>query len=124
MRKPRTTLQVREPTGTYRTQGMVEVQASSARNHFAELIAQVADGRVVAVKRHNQTIGVIVPAEEYERLRKATSGKLNLLTAQFDELVEQMQQPDFMPRARRALADMADQAPTPPARPKAAARHG
>lgn len=124
MRKPRTTLQVREPTGTYRSQGMVEVQASSARNHFAELIAQVAEGRVVAVKRHNQTIGVIVPAEEYERLRKATSGKLNLLTAQFDQLVEQMQQPDFMPRARRVLADMADQSPTPAARPKAAARHG
>lgn len=124
MRKPKSTLQVREPAGTYRTQGMVEVQASSARNHFAELIAQVAGGRVVAVKRHDQTIGVIVPAEEYERLRKATSGKLNLLTAQFDQLVERMQEPDFMPNARRALTEMADRAPSPPPRSRTPTRNG
>ena len=122
-RKPGNKLQVREPTGAYRARGMVEVTASDAKNHFGEVIAQVANGKVVAVKRHDQTVGVIVPAEEYERLRKATSGKLNLLTAQFDQLVDQMQQPDFMSRARRALADMAAEAPAPAARP-AASRHG
>lgn len=122
-RKPRSTLRVREPVGTYRTQGMVEVNASDAKNHFGEVIEQVANGKVVAVTRHNDTIGVIVPADEYERMRKAASGKLNLLTAQFDHLVEQMQQPDFMPKARRTLADMAEQAQTPTAR-KAPARNG
>ena len=124
IKKSRTTPRIREPTGAYRAHGMVEVNASDAKNHFGEVIAQVASGKVVAVKRHNQTIGVIVPADEYERMRKATSGKLNLLTAQFDQLVDQMQQPDFMPKARHALADMADQAPTPATRSKAAARHG
>ncbi|MGQ0587225.1 MAG: type II toxin-antitoxin system Phd/YefM family antitoxin [Gammaproteobacteria bacterium] len=123
-RKSRGTLQAREPAGTYRTQGMVEVSASTAKNHFGEVIAQVANGKVVAVKRHNETVGVIVPADEYQRMRRATSGKLNLLTAQFDQLVDRMQQPDFVPRARRALADMAEQAPAPVVRSKAAARHG
>lgn len=113
---------IREPAGAYRAQGLVEVNASDAKNHFGEVIAQVASGKVVAVKRHNQTVGVIVPVDEYERMRKATSGKLNLLTAQFDQLIEQMQQPDFMPKARRALADMANQTPT--ARSKAASRNG
>lgn len=103
---------------------MIEITSSAAKNHFGEVIEQVAGGQVVAVKRHNQTIGVIVPADEYERMRKATSGKLNLLTAQFDQLVEQMQQPDFMPKARRALADMAGQKPTPVPRSKGAARNG
>ena len=124
IKKSRATPRIREPAGAYRAKGMVEINSSAAKNHFGEVIAQVAGGQVVAVKRHNQTIGVIVPADEYERMRKATSGKLNLLTAQFDHLVEQMQQPDFVPRARRALADMADQAPTPAARSKTAARHG
>jgi prevent-host-death family protein len=116
-------LRLREPAGAYRAQGMVEVSASDAKNHFGEVIAQVADGKVVAVTRHNETIGVIVPPEEYDRMRKATSGKLNLLTAQFDQLVEQMQQPDFVPKARRVLAGMADQAPSP-APSKTPTRHG
>ena len=123
-RKSPTPPRIREPAGAYRTKGMVEINSSAAKNHFGQVIAQVEAGQIVAVKRHNQTIGVIVPADEYERMRKATSGKLNLLTAQFDQLVDQMQQPDFMPKARRALADMADQAPTPATRSKAAARHG
>lgn len=123
-RKSRSTLRIREPTGAYRPQGMVEVNATDAKNHFGELIAQVAHGKVVAVKRHDETVGVIVPADEYERMRKATSGKLNLLTAQFDQLADRMQQADFLPAARRAFADMAEQAPVPTARPKAGARHG
>lgn len=123
-RKSTTPPRIREPAGVYRTKGMVEITSSAAKNHFGEVIAQVAGGQVVAVKRHNQTIGVIVPADEYERMRKATSGRLNLLTAQFDQLVEQMQHPDFMPKARRALTDMAGQAPTPATRSKAAARRG
>jgi len=123
-RKPRTALRIREPAGAYRTQGMVEITASDAKNHFGEVIAQVATGKVVAVKRHNETVGVIVPAEEYERMRKASSGKLNLLTAQFDELVDQMQQPGFMDKARNALDAMAQQAPAPAGRKKTAARNG
>lgn len=123
-RKSRTPPSIREPAGAYRTRGMIEITSSAAKNHFGEVIEQVAGGQVVAVKRHNQTIGVIVPVDEYERMRKATSGKLNLLTAQFDQLVEQMQQPDFMPKARRALADLAGQAQTPAPRSKSAARNG
>lgn len=93
--------------------GIVEIDSSKAKSRFSKVVQHVKGGGIVAVKLHNEPVGMFVPMAEYDRLRQATTRKLDLLTGQFDELVRSMQQPDFAPRAHKAFADMAERAPLP-----------
>lgn len=105
-------------------EGLRNVNATSAKNNFGDLMLSVEGGQTVAISRHDETVGVLVPAGEYKRMKQATSRKLNLLTEEFDAMVAQMQAPGFAQTVQRVFSSMAAESPMPVAAAARAARHG
>lgn len=64
--------------------------ASALKNKFRAVTDQAAQG-AIAITRYNRPELVILSAAEYVHLTKAQRAPLDALTAQFDEMVAQMQ---------------------------------
>lgn len=64
--------------------------ASTVKNSFRDVAAQAIKG-AVAISRYSRPELVIMSAGEYVRLEKLRRAPLEVLTAQFDELVAKMQ---------------------------------
>ena len=65
------------------------VSASELKNNFGDVVRQ-ASREAVAVTRHRRPEFVLVPAAEYEELRRARQAPLEALTAEFDAMIAQM----------------------------------
>ena len=71
---------------------MSEVSASVLKNKFSEVIRLASIGPL-AVSRHKRREFVILPAEHYEELQQSRRAPLENLTAEFDQMVAQMNTP-------------------------------
>lgn len=82
--------------------------ATEAKNSLGAILDRVtAEGRV-AITRHDEVKAVLLSAREYETLIAARHDPLETLAAEFDDLLETMQQPS----ARQAGDALFDASPT------------
>lgn len=78
-------------------------KSTVAQNQFGAIMDFVEDGEPVVISRHDAMTAVMVPADEYRRLKETASRKLNLLTQEFDAMVARMQHSDFTSKMSRAF---------------------
>lgn len=83
--------------------GLRHFKSTEAQNKFGMIMDVVEDGEPVVISRHDERTAVMVPADEYRRLKEASGGKVNLLTAEFDAMFASMQRPDFVASMDRAF---------------------
>lgn len=69
-----------------------EVSASVLKNKFSEAVRLASRGPL-AVSRHKRREFVILTAEHYEELQQGRRAPLENLTAEFDQMVAQMNTP-------------------------------
>lgn len=67
--------------------------STEAQNGFGRMLDAVARGGTVLITKHNATQAVVMSVDRYEALTRAESPSLEALTAEFDALLEQMQEP-------------------------------
>jgi antitoxin Phd len=71
---------------------MSAVSASVLKNKFSEVVRLASSGPL-AVSRHKRREFVILTAEHYEELQQSRRAPLENLTAEFDQMVAQMNTP-------------------------------
>jgi prevent-host-death family protein len=76
------------------------VTATFAKNEFGQLLDQVIRHGAVAITKHRAAKAVLVSMDEYQALTGSAEDDLDVLAAEFDELLERMQ----TPAARKAMA--------------------
>src|SRR5436190_3444257 len=69
------------------------VPATRFKNEFAAMFEQAALGKPVAITKHDTPRAVLISYDEFRALMNARSSGLTELDAQFDALLEQMQEP-------------------------------
>jgi antitoxin Phd len=67
------------------------VAATRFKNEFGTIFEQAALGGAVAITKHNTPRAVLLSYAEFEALTRAAVPKLDELTDEFDDLLEQMQ---------------------------------
>src|SRR5262249_37668707 len=67
------------------------VSATAAKNEFGKVLDTALQQGAVAITRHDAPKAVLLDIEEYHALVAGKNGRLDLLTAQFDELLGRMQ---------------------------------
>lgn len=71
----------------------VTMTATEAQNRFGRVLDEVARDGTVLIKKHNATRAVVISADRYEALTRNESPALDLLTAEFDDMLARMQAP-------------------------------
>jgi len=79
-----------------------EVSASDAKN-VGRILDYVATAGGVTITRRHTPLAVVIPVETYTRLLAAEENALDTLTAEFDALLERMQQPGMAEAMERAF---------------------
>jgi len=74
--------------------------ATEAKNEFGRLLEQAIQGATVLITKHNSPRAVLISIDHFQTLQESPQAKLNILTEQFDTLLERMQSP----KARRGMA--------------------
>jgi antitoxin Phd len=69
------------------------VAATQVKNEFGAILDRATHGGVVAITRHDTPKAVLVSFEEFESLVQARSRTLDNLGAEFDDLLDRMQNP-------------------------------
>jgi antitoxin Phd len=72
----------------------VYMTSTEAQNGFGRVLDTVARQGTVMITKHNATQAVVMSIEQYEALTQAPRPDLNLLTEEFDAMVERMQTPE------------------------------
>jgi prevent-host-death family protein len=67
------------------------VAATKVKNEFGQILEQATDRGAVAITRHDTTKAVLLSVAEFESLVSARSRTLDVLTNEFDEILERMQ---------------------------------
>lgn len=67
------------------------VAATKVKNEFGQILEQATDTGAVAITRHDTTKAVLLSVAEFESLVSARSRTLDVLTNEFDEMLERMQ---------------------------------
>jgi antitoxin Phd len=67
------------------------VAATRVKNEFGQILEQATHTGAVAITRHDTTKAVLLSVAEFESLVNARSRTLDLLTNEFDEMLERMQ---------------------------------
>lgn len=67
------------------------VAATRVKNEFGQILEQATHTGAVAITRHDTTKAVLLSVAEFESLVSARSRTLDLLTNEFDEMLERMQ---------------------------------
>lgn len=83
------------------------VSATRLKTEFGTLFEQVARGGAVAISRHDAPKAVLISYDEFAALAKLRSPALDDLGAEFDAMLERMQEP----AVRRANATAYDATP-------------
>jgi len=82
----------------------ISVTATEAQNEFGRILDTVAQDRVVIITRHNTPRAVVMSVDRFDSLTGADDAVLlDTLTAEFDELFEQMQTPEANAAMDRAF---------------------
>lgn len=83
----------------------IRMTSTEAQNGFGRMLDAVAKGSTVLITKHNATHAVVISVEFYEALTRTVIPDLDALTAEFNEMLERMQEPgseEAMLRAFRA----------------------
>ena len=75
------------------------VAATQVKNEFGAILDKATRGGAVAITRHDRPRAVLVSYEEFESLVQARSRTLDNLGAEFDDLLDRMQNP----KAKKAM---------------------
>lgn len=87
-------------TLTLRNRRLPAFAATEAKNEFGQVLETALRSGAVAITKHDAVKAVLLSVEEYEKLLPP-AGELDLLTAEFDALLGEMQ----TARARQAAWD-------------------
>lgn len=68
--------------------------ASEVKNGFGAVLEKAIRGETILITKHDAPRAVLMSVERYEELQKASAGKLDILTAEFDGLLDRMQTAD------------------------------
>ncbi len=79
--------------------GPVTMNATDAKNKMGQMLDTVMQGHVVLITKNDAARAAVIPITEYERFSRATEARLNVLSDEFDALLESMQ----TPRARAGM---------------------
>lgn len=117
---------IAEPAAAFSAE--IAVSATVAQNEFGRMLNNAVQGRVVVINRHNAPSAVLISSQRYRELTQGKADSLNLLTQQFDALVQGMQTPaaqnamqyafDAAPALLRQTAATAKRASKPRPKPK------
>jgi len=69
------------------------VAATLAKNEFGAILDKATHGGAVAITRHDTVKAVLLSREEFESLVQERSRSLDNLGAEFDDLLDRMQNP-------------------------------
>jgi antitoxin Phd len=83
----------RRAESTARGGAPVVVTSTEAQNAFGRVLDTVARDGTVMITKHGVTQAVVVSADRYEALTRTQPPSLDLLTAEFDAMLERMQAP-------------------------------
>lgn len=72
---------------------VVRMTSTEAQNAFGRVLDTVAKGSTVLITKHNATQAVVMSMDRYEALTRTERPSLDALTAQFDAMLERMQEP-------------------------------
>jgi prevent-host-death family protein len=67
------------------------VAATRVKNEFGQILEQATHTGAVAITRHDTTKAVLLSVAEFESLVSARSRTLNVLSSEFDDLLERQQ---------------------------------
>jgi antitoxin Phd len=70
------------------------VTATDAKNEFARILEIALRGQPVVITKHENPKAVLLSIEDFHALSQAPGAELNLLTAEFDALLDRMQTPE------------------------------
>ena len=82
----------------------VVMTSTEAQNGFGRMLDTVARDGTVMITKHNVTQAVVISADRYEALTRADTPKLDLLTAEFDAMLERMQDPEVQAGIQAGLS--------------------
>lgn len=69
------------------------ISSSDAKNSFGRVLERVTKEGGVAITLRNEPRFVVIPVETYQRMAQADSRLLDVLTGEFDALLDRMQKP-------------------------------
>lgn len=81
--------------------------ATDAKNEFGRVLDMAMQRGLVVITKHDSPKAVLMSIDEYNVLSQAGERKLNLLSEEFDALLDQMQAPN----ARAAMQAAFDSSP-------------
>jgi prevent-host-death family protein len=79
------------------------VSATDVKQNFGRVFDEAQKGGVIIEKRGRPVVAMI-PIEEYEALKPAASKVIDMLSSRFDNLVAQMQKPEFGAAMKKAFS--------------------
>jgi antitoxin Phd len=77
----------------------VTMNATDAKNKMGQMLDTVMQGHVVLITKNDAARAAVIPITEYERFSHAAEARLNVLSDEFDALLETLQ----TPRAREGM---------------------
>lgn len=83
---------------------VVRMTSTEAQNGFGRMLDTVAKGGTVLITRHNATQAVVMSVARYEALTRPERPSLQALTAEFDAMLERMQEPEVRAGIRAGLS--------------------
>ena len=83
------------------------VNATEAKTRFGRMLASVARGGRVVIKKHNDPKAVLLSIEDFDTLSRANQIQLNALSSEFDAMLARMQEPE----SRAAMKAAFDSSP-------------
>ena len=80
------------------------ISSSDAKNGFGRVLERVTKEGGVAITLRDEPKFVVISVETYKRMAEADSRSLDTLSAEFDVLIDRMQQPGARAAMERAFA--------------------
>jgi len=81
----------------------VHMTSTEAQNAFGRVLDTVARNGTVLITRHNATQAVVMSMERYQALTRTDDPELDVLEAEYDAMLAQMQTPEVQQGALSAL---------------------
>src|SRR5436309_2043130 len=78
------------------------IQATSAKNQFGRLLESAIQGRSIVITKHDVPKAIMMSMDEYNAHTGEARPKLNLLTEEFNALLDSTQ----TPKARAAMKSL------------------
>ena len=82
----------------------IVMSSTEAQNGFGRMLDTVARDGTVLITKHDVPQAVVISADRYEALTRTEAPSLDLLTAEFDAMLERMQLPEVQAGTQAGLS--------------------